>query len=204
MEPNSQLRPAYPVQTARLSLRPLTPADTESLMAYRGLPEVCRFVPFEPMDADAIRQRFESHWNRTHIDAEGQALALGFELRRSGGIIGDVLLQFESALHGSGEVGWMLNPGYSGNGYATEAAHGLLHLAFDGLGLHRVIARVHVSNLDSRRLALRLGMRQEALLVRNEWFKGEWGSEADFALLREEWIVRHRTPLSSCPWPDFA
>jgi RimJ/RimL family protein N-acetyltransferase len=33
----------------------------------------------------------------------------------------------------------------------------------------------------------RLGMRQEALLIENEWFKGEWSSEIGFAMLDREW-----------------
>ena len=37
------------------------------------------------------------------------------------------------------------------------------------------------------RLARRLGMRQEARLVHNELFKGEWSTEVDFAMLAEEW-----------------
>ncbi len=32
----------------------------------------------------------------------------------------------------------------------------------------------------------RLGMRREALLVENEWVKGEWTSELDYALLADE------------------
>jgi RimJ/RimL family protein N-acetyltransferase len=30
-------------------------------------------------------------------------------------------------------------------------------------------------------------MRLEAHLVKNEWFKGEWTDEQDFAILAEEW-----------------
>ena len=30
-------------------------------------------------------------------------------------------------------------------------------------------------------------MRQEAVLVENEWFKGEWSTEIDFAILEREW-----------------
>ena len=30
-------------------------------------------------------------------------------------------------------------------------------------------------------------MRREAVLVKNEWFKGEWSTEADYAILDEEW-----------------
>lgn len=33
-------------------------------------------------------------------------------------------------------------------------------------------------------------MRREAHLVENEWFKGRWGDEYDYALLAREW-----TPL---------
>ena len=35
----------------------------------------------------------------------------------------------------------------------------------------------------------RLGMRREALLVDNEWVKGEWTSELAYALLAEEWAT---------------
>ena len=57
-------------------------------------------------------------------------------------MIGDVLLAFHSELHRGGELGWVLDPAHSGHGYATEAAHAVMHLAFDGLGLHRLAARV--------------------------------------------------------------
>jgi hypothetical protein len=35
-------------------------------------------------------------------------------------------------------------------------------------------------------------MRQEARLVENEFFKGEWSTEVDFAMLAEEWYERAR------------
>jgi RimJ/RimL family protein N-acetyltransferase len=63
----------------------------------------------------------------------------------------------------------------------------VLGLAFGELGLHRMIARVDVRNDASARMCRRLGMRQEAHLVANEWFKGEWSSELDFAILQQEW-----------------
>ena len=85
-------------------------------------------------------------------------------------------------------------PAFAGHGYATEAVHTLLHLAFDQLGLHRVVARVDAANRPSLALASRLGMRQEAHLVENEWFKGAWSDEVDFALLASEWTARHSAP----------
>jgi RimJ/RimL family protein N-acetyltransferase len=182
-----ELNPEYPVRTKRLLLRPLRSADTDDLLAYRSLPEVCRYVPFEPMDESVISKRLESDWARTRIDGEGQALTLGLESQGEGQLVGDVMLRVHSEVHRSGEIGWVLNPDCSGVGYATEAASALLGMAFEGLGLHRVVARIHADNGPSVRVADRLGMRREAHLVRNEWFKGAWADEIDFAMLEEEW-----------------
>lgn len=67
----------------------------------------------------------------------------------------------------------------------------LLRLAFDELGLRRVVARIDERNEASANVARRLGMRLEAHLVENECFKGEWVGELDFAILDREWRARH-------------
>lgn len=185
------LRPAYPVRSARLLLRPLSEADAAALLSYRSLPEVCRYVPFEPMDTAAIATRLAGQWRNTTLENEGDFLTLGAEVAATGQLAGDVMLYWSSARDSTGEIGYVFHPSFSGRGYATEAAHTVLHLAFDELGLHRVIARVDARNGTSARLAARLGMRQEAHLVENEWFKGEWSDELDFALLESEWRARH-------------
>jgi RimJ/RimL family protein N-acetyltransferase len=186
-----ELRPVYPVRSSRTALRPLAVGDAEALVAYRGRPDVCRFVPFEPMDADTVRRHLSDAWARTTLDAEGQALILGVELLATGDLVGDLMLAWHSAKHSGGEIGYVFNPAFTGHGYATEAVHTLLHLAFDELGLHRVVARVDAANRPSMALATRLGMRQEAHLLENEWFKGAWSDEIDFALLASEWMAQH-------------
>ena len=187
-----ELRPAYPIRTERLLLRPLSADDTDALLAYRSLPEVCRYVPFEPMSRQGITERLGTYWARTALDAEGQGLTLGVELAATGDLVGDVLLYWQSREHRGGEIGYVFHPGHAGYGYATEAARAMLGLAFDGLGLHRVMARLDERNDASAGVARRLGMRQEARLVENEWFKGEWTTELDFAILADEWRDRQR------------
>jgi RimJ/RimL family protein N-acetyltransferase len=187
------LHPSYPLRSPRLTLRALAERDVEALVAYRSLSEVCRYVPFEPMDTTVVRERLHGSWARQVLEAEGEALFLGVELVETGELVGDVMLKWTSAEDRGGEIGYVFHPAYAGHGYATEAAHRLLHLAFDDLGLHRVIARLDAENHSSARLAARLGMRQEALLVQNEWFKGRWSDELDFAILEDEWqAMDHR------------
>lgn len=190
------LAPGYPVRSARLLLRPVSPADVAAVVAYRSRPEVCRYVPFDPMDASDVRARLAGMWSRRTLDQEGQVLVLGAEVAASGELIGDLLLRWISAEDECGELGYVFHPAHGGRGYATEAAHAVLHLAFDDLRLHRVIARVDARNTPSARVAARLGMRQEARLVENSRFTGEWSDELDFALLAREWPAQ---ALAGCP-----
>jgi RimJ/RimL family protein N-acetyltransferase len=33
-------------------------------------------------------------------------------------------------------------------------------------------------------------MRKEAHLIENEWFKGAWSDEIDYAMLQREWLSK--------------
>jgi len=139
------------------------------------------------MDETMIRKKLEGDYSRKDIDAEGQVLILGMELTDQARLVGDLMIRLHSEVHRMGEIGWVISPEFSGQGLASEGARELLRLGFEVLGLHRVIARVEAQNAPSRRLAERIGMRQEAELLLNEWFKGGWSSEVDFAMLESEW-----------------
>jgi RimJ/RimL family protein N-acetyltransferase len=183
-----RLAPTYPIRTERLLLRPLTAADVDDVHAYQSLDEVCEFLPYEPRSRDEVAKRLtDPAFTRADLDAEGQVLILGLELAATGRVIGDVLLMFHSEKHRSGELGYELHPDHWGHGYVPEACREVLRLAFDGLGLHRMTARLDALNTASAAVVRKLGMRQEALLVENEWFRGRWSDEIDFAILDREW-----------------
>lgn len=187
------LAPTYPLRTERLLIRPLDPAtDVDALHAYQSLPEVCRFVPYEPRTREQIAERLATpEATRAELTGEGQYLDLAVVLADTGELIGDVLLFWHSEQHRAGEVGYALDPAHHGHGYATEAARAMLALAFDELGLHRVVGRIDQRNHASAAVLSRLGMRREAVLVENEWFKGEWSTEVVFAMLDHEWRAIH-------------
>ena len=111
---------------------------------------------------------------------------------RRGIVIGDVVLFWRSREHASGEIGYVFHPDYGGQGFATEAVRALLDIAFGTYRLRRVIARIDARNLGSVRLVERVGMRKEAHLIENEWFKGAWSDEIDYAMLQREWLSKRR------------
>ncbi len=177
--------------TERLEVRLLEESDFEAMTAYRGDPEVCRFLPFPPQTVDDIRGRMGDLIGNTSLEGADAGVIVGIIRREDGLLIGDLVLFHLQAEHGTAEVGWVIRPDASGRGYATEAVRALLDAAFRSYGLRRVIARIDAENTASARLAERVGMRLEARLVENEWFKGRWGDELDYAVLAREWEAAH-------------
>jgi RimJ/RimL family protein N-acetyltransferase len=176
----------YRAETERLALRPYSLDDYDAFHDLHGRDDVARYLPWETRDPEASRKALERH--RTPVlekDGDGITLA-GFD-KESGRLVGEFVLFLRSVEHRGGEVGYVLHPDFWGRGLATEGARAMLEIGFGLMGMHRIIARIDARNTGSAKVLERLGMRREALLVKNEWFKGEWGDEADYALLEEEW-----------------
>jgi RimJ/RimL family protein N-acetyltransferase len=102
-------------------------------------------------------------------------------------VVGDVVLKWLSEEHRQGEIGYVFNPEFQGEGLAREASEALLRLGFEDMGLHRIVAECDPRNGPSWRLMERLGMRREAHLREFEIFKGEWGDLYVYAMLAEEY-----------------
>jgi len=175
------------LETERLVLRPIVETDLEAMAAYRGDPEVCRYLPFPPQTADDIRQRSGHLFGSTSLEGEHGGVNVGIVRRDDGAFLGDLVLFHLDAVHGTVEIGWVIRPDAAGNGYATEACRALVDAAFRIYGVRRIVARIAAENTASARLAERLGMRLESRLIENEWFKGRWGDELDYAILAREW-----------------
>ncbi len=184
------MRPAYPVQTDRLLLRPFAASDFDALLAIQSRADVARYLYWDPRTAAEVRETLDTKVRATAIVAEGDYLSLAAVLSESGEMIGDCTLGWASAGHRQAEIGFVFHPDHHGQGYATEAARALLALAFEELRAHRVFGRLEARNTASARVLERLGMRKEAHLIENEHVKGEWQSEVVYALLEREWASR--------------
>jgi RimJ/RimL family protein N-acetyltransferase len=184
------LQPDYPIETARLTLRPFQADDLDGLFAMQSRPDVARYLYWEPRDREQVRQALDRKIHESTLDDEGHGLTLAVVWRATGALVGDVLLQWVSRQHRQGEIGYVFNPDCGGRGFATEAAEVILRLGFADLGLHRIIGRLDARNEASARVLSRLGMRREAHFVQNEFVKGEWTDEAVYAILDHEWKAR--------------
>ena len=176
----------WPVHTERLRIRPAEQHDAAATFAIRTRPEVAEWVTAHPTDPDAWSAGF------------GERLADTLVVELGGVVIGDLMLRVQDAwsqvevrdraARTEAEIGYVLDPAHAGHGYATEAAGELLRLAFEELGVRRVVAQCFAANDASWRLMERLGMRREAVTVKESLHRsGEWMDGMLYALLREEW-----------------
>jgi RimJ/RimL family protein N-acetyltransferase len=179
-----------PLRTERLDLRAYQPDDLDGLREMNCREEVTRYLYWDVMTEDELRESLDKKIPRVGLEKEGDGLNPAAVLRDTGEHVGDGILFYRSEEHRTGEVGFITKPEFQGRGLATEIAAELLRVGFEVIGLHRIIARCDARNTGSWKVMERLGMRREAHLVQNEWVKGEWCDELDYALLADEWRAR--------------
>lgn len=181
-----------PIQTARLLLRPLVQADAATLAAYRSDPVVARYqgweTPYALASATQLIEQMQGRDLSTPLPGAWNQIAV--QLRAApptSPILGDCVFRMDPDGSAQASIGFTLATPHQHRGYATEAARALVGALFATLGLHRVTAVCDARNVSSQHVLERLGMRREAHFVQNIHFKGEWGSEFAYAILRSEW-----------------
>ncbi len=175
--------------SARLRLRRLHRDDAEGLCAYRSLPEVARYQYWETFGPDDAVRLIETQ-SAAEPNIPGTWFQLAIVSAATGRVIGDCGLHCRKDDPRQMEIGITLAPRQQGRGYADEAVECLLDYVFGSLDKHRVFASTDVLNRSAVALCRRLGFRQEAHFIEHLWFKGQWGSEYLFAMLKREWEER--------------
>jgi RimJ/RimL family protein N-acetyltransferase len=142
------------IETERLLLEPLMPADLDDLLALHAHPQVAEFVgTLDPVMARSRLADNERHWTeRGHGRMAIRDRATGRFLGRTGLLYWPQFVEVE--------VGWTLAPDAWGHGYATEAATACIEWGFENLSVPYLTAMVHPRNERSLRVAHRLGFER--------------------------------------------
>lgn len=75
---------------------------------------------------------------------------------------------------------------YWGKGYAGEALKMLLDYVFNERGLHRIMALVLESNIQSVKMLVKLGYRQEGVLRHSVYKNGRYNNQVILSILKED------------------
>lgn len=156
----------FPVlDTERLVLRAIEPADAPAIFAIMADPEVVRYFGRAPMvdvaEAEArvasIREDF----------AHQSGIRWALTLRTTGELVGTCGFWRFAKEHYRAEIGYELGRRWWGQGLMPEAVGAVLRCGFGTLGLHSVEAQIAPENNGSRRVLEKQGFVQEAYFREN-------------------------------------
>lgn len=187
--PPARLLPDAPrlptLDTARLRLRWLEPADAPALFAIFGDAEVCRYWS-SPALADLAAAAALQRGIAAHFAAR-TLFQWGAVERATGAVVGTGTLASLEPAHGRASVGYALARSAWGRGYAAELLDALARFAFGPLDLRRLEADVDPRNARSIRVLERAGFVREGCQRERYVMLGELQDAVLYGLLRREW-----------------
>jgi ribosomal-protein-alanine N-acetyltransferase len=180
----------------QVELRPLKATDWDQWREVRVRSRDW-LEPWEPfaepgaadpvVDADAFKARCGAWERQRHFDA---AYGFGIFLRK-GRFAGEVSLgSVQRGPFQSANVGYWIDEAQAGKGLMPEAVALVIRFAFEDLGLHRVEAAIVPRNKASRRVAEKLGLREEGTSDRFLQIRGVWEDHVRYAITAEVWAFR--------------
>ncbi len=176
----------------RLSLRPLTSGDFEQWreVRIRSRDWLVRWEP-RPIigqpDAADDRRVFAARCGAR--DRERQlGTGYGFGIFVSGRFAGEInISSIQRGPFQNAYVGYWIDQAMAGNSYVPEAAVLVFRFAFEELALHRVQVAIIPRNHPSRRVAEKLGLREEGIAFRYLEINGVWEDHVRYAITSEDW-----------------
>lgn len=175
------------LETKRLILRRFNEEDWKDLHEYLSEESVVKFEPYGVYDEEGSRQEAISR-------AQNEAF-WAVCLKENNKLIGNVYFQKQEPCEFlTWEIGYVFNPKFYGQGYATESCKAVMDYAFRELSARRIVAMCNPLNTASWRLLERLKMRREGHLQQNIFFKYDetcnpiWCDTYEYGVLAKEWF----------------
>lgn len=174
------------IDTNRLEIRNLKQSDFPDFYIYRSNPDVAKYQGFDVMTTEQSIAFINGQQNKRLYD-DGQWVQFGIENKSTQRIIGDCALKITTGDTGFAEIGITISHLEQKKGYAKETILGILNFLFRQNSIRRVVETVDSENIASINLLKSVGFRCEGHFIGNIFFKGKWGSELQYALLKREW-----------------
>jgi RimJ/RimL family protein N-acetyltransferase len=177
-------------ETQRLLLRQWRAADREPFAGLNTDPIVMAHfpAPLTREESDAMADRCE------RLIAARRWGAWACEIKATGEFIGCVGLQIprdDLPVSPCVEILWRLARAHWRQGFATEAAHGVLRVGFELLRLTEIVSFTVPSNTRSRAVMERLGMQMDAATFEHPGVpEGHvLRTHCNYRLSRDRWLL---------------
>lgn len=172
--------------TDRLVLRKISMDDTDDMYEYSKDSEVTKYLLWSPHPDKAYTFEYISYLQNRY--KTGDFFDWAIICPESGKMIGTCGFTRFDFQHNSGEIGYVINPKYSGKGIATEASARIIRYGFEELALNRIECKYMIENAASRRVMEKNGMIFEGIRRQGMLIKGNYKDIGICSLLREDFF----------------
>lgn len=167
----------------RVALREFAVGDWPAVHAYASQAMVCRYQPWGP-NTKIDSQKYVLQAIRDAEQQPRRRYALAMVV--NGNLIGAGEINIKDVQHQVGEIAYVVNPAYWGQGIATEVAQILLKFGFRELEIHRIQATCDCRNIGSAKVLEKSGMTKEGRLREHLWIKDNWRDSYLYSILEQE------------------
>ena len=174
-----------PFSTDRLTLRRLGGGDWRDLLELLSDETLFQYTNGHPLDEEAILKWLESDAH-VRLTTPDQTFYLALAQREGGKLIGYAGIRLGAPDLPQASFFIFVNTAFQKQGYAREAARGILQFCFLDLKLHRLTASCDSRNAAAVRLLESIGLRREGEFVKDSLVQGEVTNTLHYALLGEE------------------
>jgi ribosomal-protein-alanine N-acetyltransferase len=173
------------LETARLTLRELSPDDAPAMQAWRNSPMQWRYQAVEPAEFSNAAERIANYLKYRGDGERRRIYDYVARLKSDGSAIGGVSLG-RSHHPAIASLGVGVAATHGGRGYGTELARRMIAFGFEDLRLNRVEADVALENGPCIRVLEKVGMQREGVLRECIFAQGRWWTEARYAMLASD------------------
>lgn len=178
---NLTFEPFPILESSRLRLRNLLPADAKEFYQMRSDPELMKYIDKPKMkniaEARALIKQMEEdrllgngiNWGITHKDKNHLIGTIGF-------------WRIDKPNYRA-EVGYMIKTDHQGKGLVTEALQMTIDFAFNKMNIHSIEANINPMNERSRNLLIKNGFVKEAYFCENYFYDGKFLDSEIYSLV---------------------
>lgn len=167
--------------TSKLTIRPITEADTDNIVRWRNLDSVKRNL----YSRDEVTRESHLRWLREQVQTGRCAQYI---LETLEGDIGTAFIKNIDNFHKKGEYGIFIGEESArGKGYGRRATELLLEKAFEELDLNRVFLHVFEENLPGIRAYENAGFKIEGVLRADFRYEDEYLNAVVMGITRKMW-----------------
>lgn len=153
---------------------------------YTAQEKVCQYQPWGPNSVEESK----AFVKQVLVDATKKTrtrFVCAIVYKKDGRMIGVGEFNIRDINNKIGEIAYIVNPVYWGNGIATDVGKLLIEFGFSKFNLHRIYATCDPRNIGSKKVLEKVGMTREVRIREDLLMKDGWRDSLLYSVLEHEW-----------------